>query len=88
MPAEQIALSKGDHVALERIVERVEMRLEQFALHIEGLANDPRQALIAQAEFARELNALISLRTYRTRSILKRLVQSTETFTAPSRAEL
>jgi hypothetical protein len=57
------------HVDLCRSIDRAEMRLEQYALHVQGLANDGRQTLIAQAEFQQELNALIRLRTYRRKSI-------------------
>jgi hypothetical protein len=69
MPAEQIVLSEKDHVELDRIIHSAEIRLEQYALHVRGLANDGRQALIARAEFEQELNALVSLRTYRRKSI-------------------
>lgn len=69
MPAEQIELEASDHIELDRTIDRAEIRLEQFALHVEGLANDRRQTLIAQAEYAQALNALINLRTYRSRSI-------------------
>ena len=69
MPAAQIELQESDHSEVDRMIDRAEMRLEQFALHVEGLANDPRQAVIAQAEYAQALNALINLRTYRSRSI-------------------
>lgn len=65
MPATQIKLAESDHDELDRIIDRAELRLEQYALHVKGLANDRRQTLIAQAEFERESNALISLRTYR-----------------------
>ena len=65
MPAEQIDLEASDHIELDRNIARAEIRLEQFALHVEGLANDQRQTLIAQAEYAQELNALINLRTCR-----------------------
>jgi hypothetical protein len=69
MPAEQNELDERDHVELDRVIDRAEIRLEQFALHVEGLANDRRQTRIAQAEYAQELNALINLRTYRSRSV-------------------
>jgi hypothetical protein len=69
MPAELIELEASDHIELDRNIDRAEIRLEQFALHIEGLANERRQTLIAQAEHAQELNALLNLRTYRSRSI-------------------
>jgi hypothetical protein len=67
--AEQIVLPEADHIELDRIIDRAEMRLEQYALHVQGLANDERQTLIAQAEFQQELDALIRLRTYRRKSI-------------------
>ena len=51
MPAEQIVLATEHHVDLSRSIDRAEMRLEQYALHVQGLANDGRQTLIAQAEF-------------------------------------
>ena len=63
MPAEQ------HHVDLNRIIDRAEMRLEQYALHVQGLANDGRQTLIAQAELQQELDALIRLQAYRRKSI-------------------
>ena len=69
MPAEQIVLATEHHIELNRIIDRAEMRLEQYALHVQGLANDGRQTLIAQAEFQQELDALIRLRTYRRKSI-------------------
>ena len=68
MPAEQIVLATGYH-DLNRIIDRAEMRLEQFTLHVRGLANDGRQTLIAQAELQQELDALIRLRAYRRKSI-------------------
>ena len=49
MPAEQIDLEASDHIELDRNIARAEIRLEQFALHVEGLANDQRRTLIAQA---------------------------------------
>jgi hypothetical protein len=69
MLAEQIVLAIEHHVDLNRIIDRAEMRLEQYALHVQSLANDGRQTLIAQAEFQQELDALIRLRTYRRKSI-------------------
>ena len=57
------------HVDLNRIIDRAEMQLEQYALHVQGLANDGRQTLIAQAEFQQELDALIRLQAYRRKSI-------------------
>ncbi len=69
MLAEQIVLATEHHVDLNRIIDRAEMQLEQYALHVQGLANDGRQTLIAQAEFQQELDALIRLRTYRRKSI-------------------
>jgi hypothetical protein len=45
------------------------MRLEQYALHVQGLANDGRQTLIARAELQQELDALIRLQAYRRKSI-------------------
>ena len=69
MPAEQIVLARVHDAELDRIIDRAEMRLEQYALHVQGLANDGRQTLIVQAEFEQELDALIRLRAYRRRSI-------------------
>ena len=69
MPAEQIVLATGHHIELDQIIDRAEMRLEQYALHVQGLANDGRQTLIARAELQQELDALIRLQAYRRKSI-------------------
>lgn len=69
MPAEQIVLVTVHDLELDRIIDRAEMRLEQYALHVQGLANDGPQTLIVQAEFEQELDALIRLQAYRRKSI-------------------
>ena len=84
MPAEQIVLPEADHIELDRIIDRAEMRLEQYALHVQGLANDGRQTRIAQAEFQQELDALIGLRTYRRKSIQSASSQHIGNLTTPT----
>ena len=69
MPAEQIVPATVNDLELDRIIDRAEMRLEQYAFHVQGLANDGPQALIVQAEFEQELDALIKLQAYRRNSI-------------------